>query len=47
VGYGRDFDLNTGPWTLELVSNDTSQAAIEQYNRPPESASTAQDNSAE
>jgi hypothetical protein len=19
VGYGRDFDLNTGPWTLELV----------------------------
>src|SRR5256885_2025421 len=20
VGFGRDFDLNTGPWTLELVS---------------------------
>jgi transcriptional regulator with XRE-family HTH domain len=47
VGYGRDFDLNTGPWTLELVSSDTSKEAIERYNRLPESASTAQDSSAE
>jgi hypothetical protein len=36
VGYGRDFDLNTGPWTLELVSSDTSPASIEQFNRHPE-----------
>lgn len=46
VGYGRDFDLNTGPWTLELVSSDTSKETIERFNRQPESASTAQDDSA-
>jgi hypothetical protein len=38
VGYGRDFDLNTGPWTLELVSSDTSAEAMDRFNRPPESA---------
>jgi hypothetical protein len=43
VGYGRDFDLNTGPWTLELVSSDTSKEAIEKFNRPTGSASTTQD----
>jgi transcriptional regulator with XRE-family HTH domain len=47
VGYGRDFDLNTGPWTLELVSSDTSKEAIARFNRPSESASTAQDDKAE
>ena len=31
VGYGRDFDLNTGPWTLELVSSDTSTEAMERF----------------
>jgi transcriptional regulator with XRE-family HTH domain len=36
VGYGRDFDLNTGAWTLELVSSDTSQDAIERLSEPPE-----------
>lgn len=46
VGYGRDFDLNTGPWNLELVSSDTSKEAIAQFNRLPESASTAQDDGA-
>jgi hypothetical protein len=46
VGYGRDFDLNTGPWNLELVSSDTSKDAIAQFNRLPESASTAQDDNA-
>jgi hypothetical protein len=34
VGYGRDFDLVTGPWTLELVSSETGKEAIEQFNRP-------------
>ena len=38
VGYGRDFDLNTGPWTLELVSGDTSTEAMERFNQPPDSA---------
>jgi hypothetical protein len=40
VGYGRDFDLNTGPWTLEFVSSDTAEETIEQYNRPPEPIET-------
>jgi len=34
VGFGKDFDLNTGPWTLELVSTDTGPEAMAEYNRP-------------
>ena len=34
VGFGRSFDVNTGPWTLDLVSSDTSKAAMERYSRP-------------
>jgi DNA-binding transcriptional regulator YiaG len=40
VGFGRDFDLNTGPWTLELVSSDVSKEAIARFNKRPEPAST-------
>jgi transcriptional regulator with XRE-family HTH domain len=36
AGFGRDFDVNTGPWSLELVTHDTTPAAQEQYNRPVE-----------
>lgn len=36
AGFGRDFDINTGPWTLELVTTDTSPQAMAEYNRPPE-----------
>jgi hypothetical protein len=36
VGFGRDFDVNVGPWTLELVTADTGTAAMEQYDRPVE-----------
>jgi len=36
VGFGRDFDLNTGPWSLELVTADTSPEAQAGYNRPVE-----------
>jgi transcriptional regulator with XRE-family HTH domain len=35
VGFGREFDLNTGPWRLELVSVDTGKDAMARYNRPP------------
>ena len=38
VGFGRDFDLNDGPWTLELVTSDTGKAALERYNKIPEPA---------
>ena len=34
AGFGRDFDVNTGPWSLELVTHDTSPDAQEEYNRP-------------
>jgi transcriptional regulator with XRE-family HTH domain len=38
VGFGRDFDVNVGPWSLQLVTHDTSPETIEQYNRPAESS---------
>ena len=40
VGFGRDFDLNDGPWTLQLVSADTGKAAMERYNKIPEPSVT-------
>jgi hypothetical protein len=36
AGFGREFDLNTGTWTLTLVTADTGAGAQEQYNRPVE-----------
>jgi hypothetical protein len=35
VGFGRDFDLNPGAWTLELVSSDTGKDALSRYNISP------------
>ncbi|WP_167158016.1 XRE family transcriptional regulator [Streptomyces sp. MBT27] len=36
VGFGKDFDVNTGPWELRLVDASTSKATLEQYSRPPQ-----------
>ncbi|MFJ4867190.1 XRE family transcriptional regulator [Streptomyces sp. NPDC088757] len=36
VGFGKDFDVNTGPWELRLVDRSTSKAALERYGRVPE-----------
>jgi hypothetical protein len=36
VGFGRDWDVNTGPWTLELVTADTGPEAMQAHDRPPE-----------
>ncbi|MFD8981601.1 helix-turn-helix domain-containing protein [Streptomyces sp. NPDC059564] len=36
VGFGKDFDVNTGPWELRLVDRSTSKATLEQYSRAPE-----------
>ena len=36
AGFGRDFDVNTGPWSLELVTHDTSPRAQAEHNRPVE-----------
>lgn len=35
VGFGKDMDINTGPWELSLQSVSTNQATIAEYNRPP------------
>jgi hypothetical protein len=34
VGFNKDGGIQTGPWTLDLVSADTSKAVTETYNRP-------------
>ncbi|WP_406343915.1 helix-turn-helix domain-containing protein [Streptomyces sp. NBC_00648] len=36
VGFGKDFDVNTGPWELRLMGRSVSKATMEQYSRPPE-----------
>ena len=38
LGFNRDGGISDGPWVLDLVSADTGKAAVEQYNRPVESA---------
>jgi len=35
VGFGRDFDVNTGPWTLKRVAASAGREALERWNRPP------------
>jgi hypothetical protein len=34
VGFNKDGGIQTGPWTLDLVSADTSKTVTERYNRP-------------
>jgi hypothetical protein len=34
AGFGRDFEVNTGPWSLELITHATDPETMEQYNRP-------------
>lgn len=36
VGFGKDFDVNTGPWEVKLLDTNTSKAASERYSRTPE-----------
>ncbi|MFB7648677.1 helix-turn-helix domain-containing protein [Streptomyces sp. NPDC056084] len=36
VGFGKDFDVNTGPWELRLVDRSTSKATLERYSQAPE-----------
>ncbi|EST24992.1 hypothetical protein M877_23470 [Streptomyces niveus NCIMB 11891] len=36
VGFGQDFDVNTGPWELRPVDRSTSKATLERYSLPPE-----------
>jgi transcriptional regulator with XRE-family HTH domain len=34
VGFGRDFDLNTGPWSLELLTSSVTGETLDEYSRP-------------
>ncbi|MEU6989370.1 XRE family transcriptional regulator [Streptomyces sp. NPDC046465] len=36
VGFGKEFDINTGPWELRLIEAGTSKAVLEQYSRAPD-----------
>ncbi|MBE8471059.1 helix-turn-helix domain-containing protein [Streptomyces justiciae] len=36
VGFGKEFDVNTGPWELRLMDASTSKATLEAYSRAPE-----------
>lgn len=36
VGFGKEFDVNTGPWELRLMDASTSKATLDAYNRAPE-----------
>ncbi|WP_327745399.1 XRE family transcriptional regulator [Streptomyces europaeiscabiei] len=36
VGFGKDFDVNTGPWELRLLDRSTGRASIERYSTTPE-----------
>lgn len=36
VGFGKDFDMNTGPWELRLQESATDQKTIAKYKRVPE-----------
>ena len=32
VGYGRSFDVNTGPWQLDLVTADVSRESVRRHS---------------
>jgi hypothetical protein len=36
AGFGKDGEVNSGPWTLDLVSSDTGTEAVERFSNPPE-----------
>jgi hypothetical protein len=37
VGFGREMDVNTGPWELVFQDASTNKATLDEYNRLPES----------
>lgn len=36
VGFGKNMDINTGPWELVFQDASTNKATLERYNRPPD-----------
>lgn len=35
IGFGRDLEINDGPWTLTLIDSHVSQDAVERWNHEP------------
>lgn len=35
VGFGKDGETNTGPWSLEFLDASTAKATVDRYDRPP------------
>ncbi|MCG6496708.1 XRE family transcriptional regulator [Kitasatospora sp. A2-31] len=35
VGFGKEFDVNTGPWELRLLEKSTADEVLAQYGSPP------------
>ena len=36
VGFGKEMDVNTGPWELVRQDAATNKATLDRYNRPPD-----------
>ncbi|OJF14600.1 transcriptional regulator [Couchioplanes caeruleus] len=36
VGFGKEMDVNTGPWELTFQDASTRRTTLDSYNRPPE-----------
>ncbi|MER7845752.1 helix-turn-helix transcriptional regulator [Kitasatospora sp. NPDC096077] len=35
VGFGKEFDVNTGPWDLRLLDKSTTDETLARYSTPP------------
>ena len=35
VGFGKDREMNTGPWRLDFLAGATDQRTLGEYDRPP------------
>ncbi|MFI9507211.1 hypothetical protein [Nocardia sp. NPDC052566] len=36
IGFGKNFDINSGPWELVFQNADTTKTATTDYDRPPD-----------
>lgn len=39
VGFGKEFEVNTGPWELRLLDRSTAEATLARFSAPPTSES--------
>jgi hypothetical protein len=35
VGFGKEMDVNTGPWQLSFLDASTSKSTLDRFSRPP------------